>query len=110
MNGNQYREEIEKEVLTILEERLQKGEMTAERAREIARYIVDHLKPNMTQDQVYQIAKNFDDHFPELIPIVIRVSNEYEDKIKKIVGDHAGKLIKQNKIDEASSLLKKAVK
>ena len=109
MNTEEYRKKIEEDILKIIEEKLKAGQMNAERAREIARYILNTLHPNMSLDQIYIVVKNFDDHFPELIPAVTPVVNHYEDTVKKIVGEHAGKLIQQGKVAEATDLMQKAI-
>lgn len=61
----------------------------------------------MTLDQIYKVVQNFDDHFPELTPIVLEVSRDYEEKVKKSIIGHVGALLKQGKIEEAGVLLKK---
>ena len=63
----------------------------------------------MTLDQIYTVAQNFDDHFPELIPVVLQITNDYDNLVKKTVQEHVAGLIKQNKIDDANTLLKKAI-
>ncbi len=109
MDTEEYRKKIEKEVLEIIEERLKARKMNAERAREIARYILDTLKPQMSLNQIHQVVQQFDDHFPELVPVVIEVSNDYEQRIKSAVTEHVGNLLKQNKVDEANTVLKQAL-
>ncbi len=109
MDTEEYRKKIEKEILNIIEERLKAREMNALRAREVASYILSSLHPHMTLDQIHSVAQNFDDHFPELIPVVLQVTNDYDDLVKKTVQEHVATLIKQNKIEEANILLKKAI-
>ncbi len=110
MDTEEYRKKIEKEILDIIEERLKAREMNAARAREVASYILASLQPHMTLDQINTVAQNFDDHFPELIPVVLQITNDYDNIVKKTVQEHVASLIKQNKIDEANTLLKQAIK
>ena len=109
MDTENYRKQIQEEILKIIEEKLKSRQMSAERAREIARYILNSLHPHMDMDQIHLAVQQFDDHFPELIPIVIKVSNDYEEQVKKIVGDYAGRLMKQGKIAEATDIIQKAM-
>lgn len=109
MDTEEYRKKIEKEVLKIIEGKLKSRQMDAERAREIARYVLQTLHPHMDINQIHNVAQSFDDNFPELIPIVLQVSQDYEDKVKKIVTEHVGNLLKQNKVEEANTLLKQAI-
>lgn len=109
MDTEEYRKKIEEEILIIIEERLKTHQMSAARAREIARYIRSSLHPYMSLNQIYEAVQKFDDHFSELVPIVLKVSKDYEERIKKAVINHVSSLLKQGKIDEANVLLQKAI-
>lgn len=109
MDKEEYRKKIEKEVLEIMEQRLIDGEMNAERARDIAKFILNALHPHMDIDEIYKVVQTFDDYFPELVAVVLPVANEYEEKVRDIVAAHVNKLIKEKKIGEANVLLKKAI-
>ena len=108
MDAEEYRKKLEIDILKIMEEKLQKGEMTAERARAIARMVLDALHPPLTLEQIYKIAPTLDDHFTELAAAIRPVIQDRDDKIKLIVAEHAQKLIKQGKIEEATNVLKQA--
>lgn len=109
MDSEEYKKKIEKEVLEIIEEKLKLGEIKADRAKEIAGYVYDALYPRMNIDQIYNVVQNFDDHFPELIKVVVNASYGYEDKVREVVTKQVDKLISQNKIEEADILLEKAL-
>ncbi len=109
MNAEDYRKKIELEILAIIEQKLINKQMSADRAKEIARFVLNSLHPHMDINKIYSTVQNFDKNFPELIPIVIKVSQDYENQIKQIVAEHASFLLKQNKVNEASDLLKKAL-
>ena len=108
MDAEEYRKKLELDILKIMEEKLQKGQMDADRARAIARMVLDALHPPLTLEQIYEIAPTLDDHFSELTAAVIPVIQEHEEKIKIIVTEHAQKLIKEGKIEEATKVLKQA--
>lgn len=109
MDTEEYIKKIEQEVLDIIEQKLKARQMNAQRAKEIAGYVLQALHPHMDINQIHAVVQNFDDHFPELIPVVVRVSQDYENQIKQVVTEHVGNLLKQNKVNEASNLLKKAL-
>ncbi|OGZ60920.1 MAG: hypothetical protein A2919_00125 [Candidatus Spechtbacteria bacterium RIFCSPLOWO2_01_FULL_43_12] len=90
MDNGWYRKKIELEVLQIIEKRLKAHQMNASRAKEIAGYILDTLHPQMDINQIHAVVQNFDDHFPELIPVVLKVSQDYEDRVKKVVTVYEG--------------------
>jgi uncharacterized protein with PhoU and TrkA domain len=110
MDQEAYRKKIEAEVLKILAEKLKTGEMTEDRARDIAQFVLKHLHPHMNLDQIYQVVQNFDDHFPELTKAVLPAVKEYEDTVSQIVKAHAERLMAQGKFQEASSLMQKTIK
>lgn len=107
MNAEEYRKKLELDILKIIEDKLQKGQMDANRAKAIARMVLEALHPPLTLEQIYEIAPTLDDHFAELTSVVIPVIQEHEEKIKTIVTAHAQKLIKEGKIEEATNVIKR---
>ena len=108
MDPEEYRKNLELNILRIIKEKLLKGEMSADRAKAIARMVLDKLHPPLTLEQIYQIAPSLDDHFSELAAAVLPVLQDHEEEVKKIVTQHAEKLIQSGKFDEATSVLKQA--
>lgn len=107
MDPEEYRKKIEEDILDILEKKLSSGEMDADRARAIARMVLDKLHPPLTLEQIHQIAPTLDDEFVELARAVLPVLQDHEEEVKRIVTEHAENLIKQGKFDEATAVLKK---
>ena len=110
MDPEAYREKIERDILAILEEKLRNGQMDAERAKAIARMVLDKLHPPLTLEQIYQIAPTLDDHFAELAKAILPVLKDHEEETKRIVTEHAEKLIESGKIEEALIALQEATK
>ena len=110
MDPEEYRKKLETDILTIIEEKLRKGEMDGERAKAIALMILSKLHPPLTLEQIYKVAPTLDDHFSELTAAILPIMKEHDEKIRIIVTEHAEKLIKQGKIEEANVLLKEANK
>lgn len=108
MNSDEYRKILEHEILEIIEVKLTTGQMDARRARDIARMVLTKLHPPLTLEQIHTIAPTLDDEFAELSLAVLPVVADHKEETSKIVADHAEKLIKSNKIEEALSVLKSA--
>lgn len=108
MDAEEYRKKLELDILAIMEEKLRNGQMDARRAKAIARMVLDKLHPPLTLEQIHQIAPTLDDHFTELAKAVLPVVQDHEEEVKKIVTEHAEKLIKSGKFDEATQVLKQA--
>ena|SRR5579884_2046998 len=109
MTSEEYRKNIERDILKIIESRLASGKMDTQKAKEIAQFLLRSFKPPLTFDQIYKAVQNFDDHFPELAPAVNKVVNAYDDEVKRIVHHHAGNLIKQGRIPQARFLINQAL-
>lgn len=110
MDSEVYREKIERDILAILEEKLRNGQMDAERAKAIARMVLDKLHPPLTLEQIYKIAPTLDDHFTELAKAVMPVMKDHDEQLRTIVSEHAEKLIKSGNIDDALTALQEATK
>lgn len=108
MNAEEYRKKIELDILKIIEEKLTNGQMDIDRAKAIARMVLDKLHPPLTLEQIYKIAPTLDDEFQELTAAIAPVLKDHEEEITKIVTEHAQMLIKSGKINEATKILKEA--
>ncbi len=100
-----YRKKIEKDILFVIKEKLLSLQMKAPKARSIARYILETLKPHMTREEIFQVAQNFDEHFQELAPIEKEVRIEHEEQIKSKISTKLAELIKEKRVDEASNII-----
>lgn len=105
MDPEEYRKKLEIEILEVIEEKLMSGQMDADRARAIARMVLDKLHPPLTLEQIHQIAPTLNDEFKELSLAIIPVLSDHDEETSKIVVEHAEKLIKSGKIEDAISLL-----
>ncbi len=108
MDPEEYRKKLEWDILAIIEEKLKSGDMDVERARLIAKMILEKLHPPLTLEQIYKIAPTLDDHFNELTKAVLPVMKESDERLRTIVTAHAEKLIKEGKIEEAAQALENA--
>ena len=106
MDAEEYRKKLEQDILTILEEKLLNGQMDAERARAIARMVLDKLHPPLTLEQIYAIAPTLDDEFSELSRAVLPVMKEHDEKIRDVVVQHVELLLGSGKFDEAYKAIK----
>ncbi len=108
MDPEAYRIKLEQDILDVIIEKLKNGQMDAKRAKDIARMILDKLHPPLSLEQIYEIAPTLDDHFTELTKAVLPVLKEHDEKVSKLVSEHAHKLINSGKLKEAFEAVKKA--
>lgn len=110
MNPEEYRKKIQKEILQIIKEKLESGEMKAGRAREIAKMVLEKLKPGITLEEIYHIVPTLDDKFPELASVVFSVLEEYQQKVENPLKQHISNLIKSGRFSQATQLIDKTIK
>src|ERR1035437_9100203 len=101
MDSEEYRKNIEKKILQLIEEKLITGQMDASRAQAIARMVLDKLHPHMTIEEIYRIVPTLDDHFSELCEVVQSIVYLHDEKIKQAIAIFAENLMHQGKIAEA---------
>lgn len=97
--------QVEKEIATLLLDKLEGFQITFERASQIAKFTLAHLPENLTDEQVMQIVPSLDDQYYELAGIVHKHMSEYEEKYKTQITDQVRDLITHKHFEEASNLM-----
>lgn len=109
MDAEELRKKLERDILVIIEEKLKNGQMDAERAKSIARMVLDKLHPPLSLEVIHKIIPTLDDHFSELTAAILPYMQGQEEKIRNIVTEHAHGLIKLGKVEEATAAIKSAL-
>ncbi len=109
MDAEEKRKQLEKDILEIIAQKLQNGQMDLDRAQQIAKLLLEKLHPPLTLEQIYEIAPTLDDHFTELSQAILPLLSEHESEVDKLVAKHAEMMIKSGKFDEAEKLLKQSL-
>ena len=99
--------EVEKEIAQLLLEKLEHFDISLERASQIARFVLNTLPADLTDNQVRQIIPSLDDEFFELSEIVYKHMKDYEEEYKPFVLSEVRELIKHHHFEEANQLMKK---
>lgn len=106
MSSDELVSSIKSDVVQLLEDKLKANEITPERARDISRYILEALNPHLSEQQIYEIVEHFDEHFTELLPVVISVSQQYEKELHELIQNHVHKLLEEGRITEATEAMR----
>ena len=96
--------QVEQEIAKLLLVKLEKFDITFERASQIAKFILAHLPENMTDEQVMKIIPSLDDQFYELSEIVHKHMLGYEDKYKNETIKNMQEMMKHKHFQEASNM------
>lgn len=107
--AKQLREKVQKRVVEIISTYLEKGDITEERAKQIAQFILQALPEDVSYERLMEIIPTLDDEFSELTVAVVPIMQEYEAKIKAMANQKISNLIKEGKLDEALDVTRQAI-
>lgn len=107
--AEEVKEQLQAKIVEIITSKLESGEMTQDRAKEIAKYVLDQLPEGVSYQKMMEIVPKLDDHFHELSAAVVPVMVEYEKKMKTMIEERILALLKANKLDEALDITQKAI-
>jgi hypothetical protein len=110
MSPDEIREEVELAVVEFLKEKLETGEFTEERAKQISKRTLDILVPGMKFEELYRAIASLDNTVPELAVVVLPYVRDYEDNVTGQALETVRELIKQGQYDAAAKLGAKAAK
>jgi hypothetical protein len=107
--GNNLREQIQSQVVQLITKGLEDGSISEDRAREIARLILNKVPENVSNEELMQILPKLDDEFFELTEVVLPIISDYEEKIRKAVEQKALEFVRQRKFQEALDTARKGI-
>ncbi len=107
--AEELRFKVQDEIVKVITERVEHGEMTQERAKKIAQLILDKLPEEISYEKLIKVIPTLDDHFQELSTVVVPIMTEYEEKMKKVVNAKVASLMKDGKFDAVLDVTNKAI-
>jgi len=105
----QLRERVQKSIVDIITKELEAGMMTEDRAKEIAKYVLDMLPEGISYEKLIELIPKLDDNFAELSAAVLPVMVEYERKMKSVLNEQITNLLKEGKLDDALQIANQAI-
>jgi hypothetical protein len=103
------REQVQKAVVEVITKGLQDGTVTEERAKNIAKMILEKLPEGITYEAFITILPKLDDDYQEISGVIVPIMEQYELKMREINDTKITELIKDGKIDEALNLTNQAI-
>lgn len=103
------REKLQNEIVNIVTNKLESGQINESRAKEIAQFVLEKLPRDISYQKLMEIIPTLDDHFEELTNAVLPIMVEYEQRMKKIIDEKIRSLIALGKLDEALNVARKAI-
>ncbi len=97
---------LETEIAELLVAKLEREEITLERASQIARFVLDSLPESISEEEVKNLIPKLDNEFYELSDIVYNHMMESGVYDKREINTEAEELKKRNELQKAENLLK----
>lgn len=109
INPVDLKSEIQSKIVELITKKLETGQMTPDRAKEIARMILDKLSGDYTFEELIQIIPKLDDHFEELGQVIVPVMVDYEKRMREEINTKINDHLQQKNFDEVLRLAKHAI-
>ncbi|MFW5702539.1 MAG: hypothetical protein ACOCXP_01075 [Candidatus Dojkabacteria bacterium] len=103
------REQVQAQIVSLITSKLQSGEMSEERAREIAAMVLEKLPEDLSDQELMLVLPKLDDNFRELSDVVMPIIIDYEKKIKNTIEEKVLKLVREQRFQQALQLAKQGI-
>lgn len=110
MSPDEIREHIEASIVDLIKQKVEAEEMSEDRAQELARIVLEKLKPGMSLEELYKALPHLDDQFSEISPIVAPYMRDYEEGVAKPAIAQVSQLIKSGHYKEAQELANRVIR
>ena len=110
MTSDDVRKKLELAIVELLKDKVDREEMTPERQKEIAEYVLGVIQPGMSLEDLYRAIPKLDDRTPELSPVIVPFLREYEERVAQKAEEKMSELIRLGQFAAASSLAEKVIK
>lgn len=100
---------IQSQIVELITAKLESGQMTPERAKEIAQMILEKLSGEMSFEDLVKIVPKLDDHFEELGAVIVPVMVDYEKKMREEINAKIDNHLQQKNFDEVLRIAKQAI-
>lgn len=110
MTADDIRQAIEADIVELIKAKVDAEEMSEERAQEIAKRVLELLKPGMSLEEIYKALPKLDDMYSEISHIILPYLRDYEEGVTKKAAAMVQRLIGQGKYEEAMKLADRVIK
>lgn len=107
--GDSLRERVQKAVVKVITKGLESGSISEDRARGIAKMILEKVPDGVSDKDLIEVIPTLDDEYPELGEVVIPIVMEYEEKVRKIIEGKVLNLVRARKFEDAIDMARKGM-
>lgn len=109
MSPDDVRQEIELKVVELLKRLVEEGTMTEERSQQLAKLVLDILRPGMNWEELLKAIPKLDDTASELSPIILPYLRQYEEMVRNKATKQVSEYIRVGQYDAAIQLSKQVI-
>jgi hypothetical protein len=109
MSPDDVRQDIELKVVELLKQKVEEGSVTEERSQEVAKVVLDALRPGMSMEELMKAIPTLDDNATELSIIILPYLRQYEEMVRHKAAKQVGELITVGQYDAAVNLSKQVI-
>lgn len=109
MTPDDIRQELELKIVELLRDKVDNEEMSEERRQQIAKIVLELIKPGMNLEELYRAIPKLDDMCQELAPVVLPYLRDYEQGVTKRAQVKIQELIDQGQYDQAVNLAESVI-
>jgi len=107
--AEELRSRVQQSIVAVITKRVEAGEMSQERAKQIAELVLQKLPEGIDYQRLMEVLPTLDDHFEELRQVVVPIMVEYEQKLQSAVDRKVQELIDRGNLDELLDVTNKAL-
>lgn len=100
---------VQERIVQLITKSLNSGHMTPERAKEIARLILEKMPEDVSFEELISVIPRLDDHFHELSQVIVPVMLDYEKRMREEINKKIDEHLSQKNFDEVLRLAREAI-
>lgn len=108
-NPQEVKSAIQSQIVELITAKLESGQMTPERAKEIAQMILDKLSGELSFDDLVKVVPKLDDQFEELGAVIVPVMVDYEKRMREEINEKIDSHLQQKNFDEVLKIARQAI-
>lgn len=103
------RTQIQTQIVDLITEKLKTGQLSEDRARQIAQLVLDKLPEGINQEELMRTLPKLDDHFRELSDVVLPIMVDYEQRLRAAIEGKVLELMRAERFQEALDTARKGI-
>ncbi len=109
MTADDLRQDLELKIVELLKAKVEDGSMTEERSQQIAKIVLELLRPGMSWEELFKAIPRLDDSASELCIVILPYLRKYEEMVSNKATHQVAEFIRTGQYDAAVQLSRKVI-